>query len=126
MIRTFALVFGLGAGLGAISYAHNLRGSEAMNFKNPRTLAGQVNADGSVSRGTHFTVVHRGTGNYELTFDEGYFANGCPVLTVTPLNSINTTFSVSQVRCNLYDAYFESAKGILTDTEFNLIAVAAK
>ena len=125
MIRTFALVFTLIAIFGAIGYAQNLRGLEPLTFRNPRVLAGQVNADGSVKFGAHFSDIHSSKGVYEIDFDETYFRNGCPILTVTGIDAGNVTSGVFQGRCRIYDAYFRGAAG-LVDTAFNLIAMAAE
>jgi hypothetical protein len=125
MIRTFALAIALISALGAVAYAQNMRGFAQNAFKNPRTLGGQVNADGSVAQGSHFTVVHIGTGKYEVDFDERYFATGCPILTVTPVNALAISGRVSVVRCRAYYAYFSENDNRFDDTAFDLVAVAA-
>jgi len=125
MIRTFALLFAFVAVLGAAGYAQNMRGVGASNLKNARAAAGQVNPDGTIATGSNFSVVHRGTGSYELTFSERYFVKGCPIVMVIPVSSKNTYF-VQQPRCNVYDVYFYNLQGKLSDTLYNVIAVASE
>jgi|SRR5579862_1523838 len=125
MFRTFALVVGLVAAFGAFGYAQNLRGYQALNVKNPRAAAGQVNSDGTVAQGTHFTVTRINTGNYEIIFNERYFDNGCPMLTVAPIEKANS-FMVIQSRCRVWYANFSEPGGGRADTSFSLIAVAAQ
>ena len=125
MVRTFAFVFLLVGALGAIGDAQNMRNFESANFRNPRTVGGQVNRDGSVARGSHFTVTYLGTGQYELNFDSGYFRSGCPILTVTPIQSALTTYYVYPKGCRTYDVYFRDGQRFV-DTPFDLIAVASE
>jgi hypothetical protein len=79
MNRTL-LLLGLFAVLGVTGYAQGVRGFGALN--NPSVLAGAVNPDGSIDRGSHFLVRHLATGVYRIRFDDG-FAHQCPILTVT-------------------------------------------
>lgn len=125
MIRTSALVFTFLAALAAIGYAQSMRGYQGMAFKNPRALGGQVNADGTVAQGSHFSVVHVGTGQYEVTFSERYFPSGCPIPTISGVNTINS-YRLYRKLCNVYDVDFVGANGHFVDTEFNLIAVASE
>lgn len=125
MIRTSALVLAFMVVLGAVGYAQNMRGFGASNVKVPRAAAGMVNADGSVAQGSHFTVVHVGTGDYEITFNERYFVSGCPILTLTGVSTRNT-YSVQPRRCNVYEVYFYGSNGRLADSTFDLIAVASE
>jgi hypothetical protein len=48
---------------------------------NPKVVAGEVNSDGSVIRGSGFTVAHPRSGTYRLTFDTNQFI--CPVIVVS-------------------------------------------
>jgi|SRR5579862_350900 len=125
MIRTFVLGVALVVAFGAFGYAQNMRRFDAVSVKNPRAAAGQVNSDGSIAQGNHFSVVHLETGEYELTFNERYFSNGCPILTISGVSTANT-YRMYLRRCNVYDAYFFGPTGHLADTEFNLIAVASE
>lgn len=126
MFRTVALVFALVGSVGAFGYAQNLRGYQALNFKNPRTLGGQVNSNGSVARGAHFTVTHLATGEYEVDFDVGYFPNGCPIPTVTSLGYNIIGYAIMRT-CRTYDVYLANiTNGHASDTAFDLIAVASE
>lgn len=124
MVRTVALAFALLAAAGTLGYAQNMRGFQARYVRNPRTLAGQVNSDGTIAQGTHFSVMHVGKGTYEITFDDHYFSNGCPIITLTAVSSIGS-FGVFVKRCRLYYVDFEGPDGHFQDTAFNLIAVEA-
>lgn len=124
MLRTIALAFVLVAAAGALGYAQNMRGFQPLSVKNPRTLAGQVNSDGTIAQGTHFSVLHVDKGTYEITFDEHYFSYGCPIITLTAVSSIGS-FGVFVKRCYVYYVDFEGPAGHFQDTAFNLIAVAA-
>lgn len=125
MFRTFALVVALVAAFGAFGYAQNLHGYQALNVKNPRAAAGQVNADGTIAQGTHFTVRYIQKGEYELTFNERYFSGGCPILTISGISTANTDVIYPKL-CNVYDVYFFDANKHIADTEFDLVAVAAQ
>lgn len=125
MIRTFALAVALVGVFGAIGYAQNMHRFEALNVKNPRAAAGQVNLDGSIAQGSHFSVLHLGTGEYELTFDERYFSSGCPILTISGVNTANV-YRIYPKRCNVDYVYFNLPGGKFEDTNFNLIAVASE
>jgi hypothetical protein len=125
MFRTLILSIALVAGFGAIGYAQNMRGFQMLSYKAPRMLGGQVNSDGTIAQGSHFTVVHVGTGQYEITLNERFFPMGCPILTLNGISTIAAAHLFLQ-RCNVYDVEFVGPNNKFVDTEFNLIAVASE
>ena len=58
----------------------------APDFRNPRVVGGEINADGTIARGRGFRARHIATGEYEITFKEQLFLTACPIMTVTTLN----------------------------------------
>ncbi len=66
-----------------------------------KTIAGLVNADGSIEEGSGFTVIHTGTGSYLVDFPSGTWTGGCvyPVLTVQPVSGIQVTTRTAQQGC---------------------------
>jgi hypothetical protein len=45
-----------------------------------RVIAGAINADGSVARGSGFTSEELASGQYQITFTDKQFLRGCPIL----------------------------------------------
>jgi hypothetical protein len=52
----------------------------------PKTAAGIVLADGSVYRGSGFTVAHPTEGHYVITFSPSFFPTGCAAMSVEPFS----------------------------------------
>jgi hypothetical protein len=53
-------------------------------FESPRVVAGEVNSEGVILKGTGFTVTHPSAGHFVIHFQPGVFPKGCPVVTATP------------------------------------------
>jgi hypothetical protein len=86
--------------LGAAAKAADsdqLDGQDSTDFAR---LWGFVNDDGTVERGSGFTVQKLGTGQYRLFFPDGTF-RGChlPIATVTPFSGGPRIASISGVGC---------------------------
>jgi hypothetical protein len=66
-----------------------------------RVVAGYVNSDGTILRGSGFSVQHTATGVYQIRFDGGQFVGGCPIMVATTAGSLYyTPFpEVSQASC---------------------------
>lgn len=129
MIRTFALLVAFVAAFGTIGLAQNMRYFGAANVRNPRVLAGQVNGNGTVARGSHFTSQLVSTGVYQVTFDPGYFRNGCPMLTVSnfsngPAQVVNEVY---QDKCSgTYTVHFYTAAGQHFNQAFTFVAASTE
>lgn len=100
----------------------------AQTSANPRSLAGQINSDGTVQRGTGFTANRLGPGEYEIRFERGYFSTGCAAMIVEGTEAFNILSNSAQRRCpqrqptfrvNTYDA----KSGLLSDENFAFVAV---
>jgi hypothetical protein len=79
-------------------------------------VAGEVNSDGTILRGSGFTVQHLATGVYQLRFNGDQFVGGCPVMVATTAGSAYyTPFpEVTQASCG----------DIARDTMFSPLASA--
>jgi hypothetical protein len=92
-------------------------------------LAGQVNGDGTIARGSHFTSQLMSIGIYQITFDRGYFSNGCPILTVTNFANGNMLLldEVYQDNCSgTYTVKLFTASGEHFNQAFTFVAAATE
>jgi hypothetical protein len=131
MNRVFVLMVALFAVLGVTGYAQGIRGFQPAAFPNPSVIAGVVNRDGEIVRGSHFAVHRVSVGKYRIRFDEHDFAGACPALVVTNLsNYVNppTNEVFERVPCRIYEVYFWEANASATrvDEDFNFIAAGTQ
>jgi hypothetical protein len=91
------------------------------------TATGEINLNGQVVHGTGFTATLVRTGEYKITFDNGFFPSGCAAMTVE-----GTSFPISgealQPRCPqsrvvFYVDTYNALNGQLDDLTFQFIAV---
>jgi hypothetical protein len=85
--------------LGATAKAADADQLDGKDSTDYARLWGSVNADGTVDRGSGFTVLKLGTGEYKVSFPDGTF-RGChlPIASVTPFSGgarIATIFGVT-------------------------------
>jgi hypothetical protein len=127
MNRLFVLALALVAAAGPASAQSGIR-SAVPAGGSTQPVAGQINPDGSVQRGSGFTASRLGPGQYRIRFSAGYFASGCAAMVVEGTSSFNILSNASQARCperratfrvNTYDA----KSGLLSDQSFAFVAV---
>jgi len=87
-----------------------------------RAVVGQVNSGGTIGGGTGFSVVHGGTGTYQVTITSAFSAG--PVVVVTPLwdaggGAMATVLAIDTSHFNVL-TYFHN--GTATDYGFYFIA----
>ena len=118
--------------LGATAKAADADQLDGKDSTDYARLWGEVNDDGTVERGSGFTVLKTGTGEYQVSFPDGTF-RGChiPIATVTPFAGgarIATIFGVTctgsgssgrgDFRVRLFDL-----TGTARDTDFFFIVL---
>jgi hypothetical protein len=89
--------------------------------ENLRIIRGNVNANGSISLGSGFTVTHTSSGDYTINFTAPFA--GSPTVIATPVNRLHATISTtstSSVRI------FTSDGGSSSDDFFQFIAVGPR
>jgi hypothetical protein len=72
------LIFAIG--MVAAASAGSIFRSDAPAADDIRAIAGAVNSDGTVARGTGFTAERLSTGTYQITFSDRQFLRGCPIV----------------------------------------------
>lgn len=85
MNRSLALTIGFLVVLGATAYGQSFRATP--DFQNPRSVAGEVSADGTIVKGTGFGVSRVSQGHYEIRFRPGIFPDSCPIVTASSVSS---------------------------------------
>jgi hypothetical protein len=122
---TLTLTLGFLLLLSAAAYGQTFRWYP--NYQAPHVVGGEVSAYGTVDRGTDFTVQHIGQGHYEVRFHKSIFPYGCPVMTVTAVNTVGSPpeGEVYQTSCSLsYEIFFSDPEtGIFVDQAFDFVAV---
>lgn len=90
------------------------------------TVAGIVSATGQVERGSGFAVHHAGTGEYDVTFQPGFFPSGCAAMIVQSWGSTPVLGNGSVGHCSARDPVFhvtlETTDGSPRDAHFRFIA----
>ncbi len=127
MSRILVLSLGLLGVLGVYSYGQGMRG--LATSQGPAVLAGAINSDGSILRGSHFLVRHVSSGVYLIRFIDSYFAGTCPVLTVTSVGygRVPPWLQVfERKRCRTYLVFVYNDNTSLVDRPFNFIAVGTE
>jgi hypothetical protein len=99
MIRSTIIAFAIVALAGSASAVAASR--YYPQTTHDRVVAGEVNSDGTILRGSGFTVQHVAMGVYQIKFNGGQFVGGCPVMVATTAgNAYYTPFpEVSQAAC---------------------------
>jgi hypothetical protein len=92
----------------------------------PVTVAGIVSATGQVEHGSGFAVHHPATGEYDVTFQPGFFPSGCAVMIVQTWGSAPVLGNARVGRCAARDPVFhvilQATDGTLRDAHFQFIA----
>jgi hypothetical protein len=124
MIRSTIIAFAIVALAGSASAVAASRYNP--QIAHDRVVAGEVNSDGTVLRGSGFTAQHMGAGVYQIRFDGGQFVGGCPVMVVTGVGSAYyTPFpEVTQNSCGAtFTVYMEyPGQNKFVDNPFMFIA----
>jgi hypothetical protein len=124
MIRSIIIAFAIVALAGSASAAAASR--YYPEITHDRVVAGEVNADGTVQRGSGFSAQLVATGVYRIKFNGGQFVGGCPVMIATTAGSAyDTPFpEVSQNSCgDKFIVYMEDpASDAFQDYSFMFIA----
>jgi hypothetical protein len=106
--------------------ADTLDGTDAKHFAR---LGGVVNADGSVSQGTGFTVARLGPGEYQVSFPNGTLAPGvCPPIVVATAFSLVYHAAISGRGCSglgagSFTVQMLDSAGTANDAPFLFIAM---
>jgi len=130
MNRSFALTVGLLLAFGSTAYAQSFRLAPASAA--PVVVGGEINAGGTVLKGSGFAAEHLSIGIYRVRFDRSVFANTCPVMTATAV-AYQTDPPSAQVyqtgrsSCSkTYEVIFiNPATGQPSDQTFDFVAVGA-
>jgi hypothetical protein len=90
--------------------------------------SGEIRADGSIKRGSGFTSRRVGFGQYEITFENGYFPGGCAAMTVGSAGTQDWhpfIGSVTQPGCGTFHItlWFPNQAGT-TDHRFQFVAIS--
>jgi hypothetical protein len=105
---------------GTVKMGSNAQYYAAGSPQPMRIIAGTVKSDGTISKGTGFTVSKTGTGTYVLIFSES-FPNGT-ITTVTPAST-----GAREAGWNVQGAASVTIQtttgGVLTDSWFNFITI---
>ncbi len=123
----------LGAGIAALLLAllgpASARG--APRYAGPATggsgsVAGQINPDGSIARGSGFTASRLGPGEYEIRFSQDDFPSGCAAMVVEGTTTFAIFTTAWQRRCPQRQPLFRvntyDHTGLLSDQSFAFIA----
>lgn len=89
----------------------------------PTVLAGEVAANGTIVRGTGFTVLRARRGIYAITFPPSLLDTGCAAVTVTP--QVPVIPVAYQTRCNgqvVVTLYAQGSK-LKVDEAFSFTAI---
>ncbi len=93
----------------------------------PRVVAGEIDANGNVVRGSGFTVAHPSPGQYEIRFVNNSL-RGCGAMTVTPVirfSYADVLGQSSQPNCGrkYHVAIYEISQQRYVDDPFQFVAV---
>jgi hypothetical protein len=90
--------------------------------------SGEIRADGSIKRGSGFTSRRVGFGQYEITFENGYFPGGCAAMTVGSAGTQGWhpfIASVTQHGCGTFNiTLWYPNQQSTTDHRFQFVAIS--
>ncbi len=112
------------ASIGSASagtFYHGMNGTAS-----PVVAGGIVASNGSVGRGSGFSVTHPAPGHYVIKFTPGFFPTGCAAMVANPWAGRPLIANVAVTGCEskapVFHVIVQRVDGILEDKHFSFVA----